>query len=46
MGGDNVPGTYPLWPPLCSLGYNKLDLDTVKMIVELLKTNKTITNIR
>ena len=29
----------------CSLGDNNLDLDTVKMIAELLKTNKTITSI-
>ena len=32
--------------PFCSLGYNKLDLETVKVIAELLKTNTTITNIK
>jgi len=35
-----------LWALVCSLGGNKLDLDTVKMIAELLKTNTTITDIR
>ena len=34
-----------LWPTFCSLGGNDLDLDTVKMICELLKTSTTIASL-
>ena len=42
---SSLPSNPRLWPPFCSLGYNNLDLDTVKMICELLKTNTTITSL-
>ena len=45
MGFDLYLELISLWGSFCSLGRNGLDLDTVKMIAELLKTNTTITSI-
>ena len=45
MGFDLYLVPISLWGSFCSLGSNSLDLDTVKMIAELLKTNTTITSI-
>ena len=47
--GDNESKTNLVVAPVSSLGCNnlgRLGLGTMKMIAELLKTNKTITNIK
>ena len=41
-----LPSNPLLWPPFCSLYYNKLGAEGGKAIGEALKVNTSITNIK